>query len=566
MKHILMIFLFALSSSLFSSAQAGVEIPTKQELRVGIVQEFDTLNQLISTMLASQYIYYAVGRPLAILDPQGQWQAQLATKIPSLENGLAKRMTEGGKKKIQATWQIQKQAKWSDGQPVVCADFALSLEVANNENVGVSARDDYTLVEKITWTDQAPQSCLFTYSEDRWDFFQLGRFFPLPSHIERAVFDKSKTEKQGYDKNTTYAKNPTQPGLYNGPYQVTEVSPGSHVVLTPNPHFFGQKPYFNKVVIKVIPNTGTLEANLLSGGIHMVGPIGFSLDQGLDFDARTKSKGLALKTLYKPSLSYEHIDLDLDVPALQSKQVRQALLYGMDRKKMIEAFFGGQQPIAHHPVTPLDPWYPKNNKQVKVYEYDRKKASELLDQAGWKLNAEDGYRYKNKEKLSLRLMTTSGNKSRETVQAFLQSQWKDIGVDVTIKNEPARVLFGETMKKRLHDGLSMYAWTVLPERSMRPFLHSASIPTEKNGWSGRNVMGWTNKKADRAMDKIDSEFNPNARKKWALEILKAYTEDVPVLPLFYRTDVAVAPAGLKNFNLTGHIHLETNQIETWTME
>ena len=55
--------------------------------------------------------------------------------------------------------------------------------------------------------------------------------------------------------------------------------------------------------------------------------------------------------------------------------------------------------------------------------------------------------YKDGKKLSLPLMTTAGNKTRELVQSFLQKEWKSIGIDVPIKNQPAKVYFGETVKK-----------------------------------------------------------------------------------------------------------------------
>ena len=42
-------------------------------------------------------------------------------------------------------------------------------------------------------------------------------------------------------------------------------------------------------------------------------------------------------------------------------------------------------------------------------------------------------------------MTTAGNRTRELVEQVLQSQWKQVGIDVRIRNEPARVFFGQTV-------------------------------------------------------------------------------------------------------------------------
>ena len=152
------------------------------------------------------------------------------------------------------------------------------------------------------------------------------------------------------------------------------------------------------------------------------------------------------------------------------------------------------------------------------------------------------------------------------VQTFLQNQWKDVGIEITIKNEPARVFFGETTKKRKFGGLALYAWVSSPESTPRSTLHSSMIPTEKNGWSGQNQPGWSNKKVDDLIEKLDGEFDNKKRIELAHEILKLYTAEAPVIPLYYRSDVAVRPLELENFRLAGHQFSETNEIENWNVK
>jgi peptide/nickel transport system substrate-binding protein len=48
--------------------------------------------------------------------------------------------------------------------------------------------------------------------------------------------------------------------------------------------------------------------------------------------------------------------------------------------------------------------------------------------------------------------------------------------------------------------------------------------------------------------------------------LKLYTDEVPVLPLYYRSDVSVIPKNLKNYRVTGHQFSETNVVENWTLQ
>ncbi len=554
--------LLALITSVSMAAPMKV---ANNEFKIGISQEFETLNPLIMQMVASVYIYSMVGRTLVTLDTNGKWITQLAKSIPSIENGQAKLSTVGGKKVLTAQWEIKEQARWGDGTPITCSDFAFSREVAGNNKVSVGSKEVFTMVEKVEWDPNNPKKCKFTYDKPRWDFYQLSQFYPLPRHLEEPIYTKFSAENEGYEKNSNYSKNPTQAGLYNGPYLVSEVKLGSHIALTPNPHFYGSAPKLKKVIVKVIPNTATLEANLRSGTIDTVSSLGFTFDQAISFDKKVKSEGLTYNVIFKPSLTYEHIDLNLDNPLLKDVRVRKALLFALNRQELVQALFNGKQPVALHNLATIDPWFTNDPKKIVIYNYDKRKAGQLLDEAGWKLS-NDGIRYKDGQKLSLQLLTTAGNKVRETVQTFLQSQWKSVGIEVLLKTEPARVFFGETMNKRQFSAMGMYAWNSSPEANLRPQFHSSNIPSEKNGFSGQNQMGWKNPKVDELLDLIEAEFNPKKRAQLAQKVLWHYTEDVPVIPLYYRADIAVVPTSLKNFALAGHQFAETNSIEEWTFE
>lgn len=535
-----------------------------EELKIGITQEFENLNPLIMSMSATTYIYSMAGRTLVTLSPDGKWVPQLAKEIPTFENKLAKFSPD--KKKIIATWEILDNAKWSDGKPVVCEDFALTHQIGQHPNVSVGEREVYSQVETITWDKANPKKCTFTYAKAKWDYYQMATFRPLPTHLEASVFEKFKGQKEGYEKNTTYNKNPDKAGLYNGPYKISEVKLGSHVTLVPNEHFYGEAPKIKKIIVKLIPNTATLEANLRSGTIDMVASLGFSFDQAVAFEKKAKSEKLPYTTMFKPSITYEHIDFNLDNPILKEVKVRKALIHAINREELVKALFDGKQQVAIHNVAPLDPWYTNDPKKITLYPYSRREASRLLDEAGWKLNAKDGLRYKDGKKLSLQFMTTAGNKTRETVQTFLQGQWKAVGVEVNIRNEPARVFFGETTRKRDYGAMAMYAWVSSPENNPRSTLSCSSVPNEKNGWAGQNYTGFCNKRVDELIEKIDLEFDQKKRIEIAHEILKFYTDEAPVIPLYYRSDVAVTPVGLKNFRLPGHQFAETNEIENWIIQ
>jgi peptide/nickel transport system substrate-binding protein len=545
--------------------QPALAAPTNAELKIGISQEFENFNPLIKTMSATSYMSSMVVRTLVTMDADGKFYPQLAKDIPSIEKGTAKIVDVGGKKKIVAQWDIIDNAKWGDGKPIICDDFALALKIAAAPTVSVGEKETFTQVEKIEADPKNPKKCTFTYEKAKWDFYQLAQFYPLPKHIEESVFNKYGKQPEGYEKNSNYVKNPTMKGLYNGPYVISEVKLGDHVSFLPNANFYGPAPKIQKIIVKLIPNTGTLEANLRSGTIDMISTLGLSFDEAVALDKKVKAENLPYEVTFTPSVTYEHIDLNLNSPILKDLKVRKALLLGLNRTELTKALFEGKQEPAVHNISPKDPWFTKDPSKITIYPYSKREAGKLLDEAGWKMSP-SGVRMKNGKKLSLVFMTTAGNKVRELVQVYLQNQYKQLGIELVIKNQPARVFFGETTRKMNYGDMEMFAWVSSPENSPRSILHSSQIPSAKNGWSGQNFMSWSNKEADALMDQLDLEFNPAKRTEIVHKILKLYTDEVPVLPLYYRSDVSVIPKNLKNYRVTGHQFSETNVVENWTLQ
>jgi peptide/nickel transport system substrate-binding protein len=539
--------------------------PTNAELRIGITQEFENLNPLIMSMVATSFIYRMVGRSLVQLDEDSQWHPQLAVTLPTLENGLARRLVDGPREWIEAEWEIQPDARWGDGEPLTCRDFRFSWEVGTSPGVGVPNTELYRQIEDIRVDPANPKRCTFVYREARWNFNRHHLLFPLPEHLERPVFERYAGQPEGYEQNSSYSRDPLNPGLYHGPYRIVALTLGSHVILERNPTFYGEPAHIERIVIMLIPNTGTLEANLRAGSIDMVSELGMSFDQALAFAGRVEAQDLPFRVEFRPGQVYEHLDLNLDNPFLADVRVRRALVYAIDREGLTDALFAGRQPPALHNLAPLDPWFTDDPERIVLYRHSRRQAIHLLDEAGWTLRA-DGYRYNAAgERLQLRLMTTAGNKVRELVQTYLQDQWRGIGVDVRIQNEPGRVFFGQTMRRRSFDGVALYAWTSTPENNPRSTLASTAIPSEDNGWSGQNTPGWSNARVDALVDELDRAFDEQERLDIIHEILWHYTSEVPVIPLYYRSDSSVAPMNLVGYRLTGHQISASNHVERWRL-
>jgi peptide/nickel transport system substrate-binding protein len=343
------------------------------------------------------------------------------------------------------------------------------------------------------------------------------------------------------------------------------VAAGAAITLERNEQWKGTVPWFDSVTFRAIENSAALQANLLAGDIdYIAGELGMMLDEALAFEKRLMSaKPGKFTAVYKPSLTYEHIDLNLDQPPFDDIRVRRALLLGLDREQLNREIFGGKQPVAISDINPLDTVY---TTEVPLYPYEPAKAEALLEEAGWAKGG-DGFRRNAKnEKLNITLSTTAGNQTREVIAQALKSSWKKIGVDATLDMKQARVLFGDVMRKRVYQGGVMYAWMSAPRNIPKTTLYSTMVPDAKNNYAGQNYSGYRSKTMDKIIDDLDTVCGEKENIALWHGLQKLYAEDLPALPLYYRADSFFMPVWLKGIEPTGHLNPTTLWIENWRVE
>jgi len=525
----------------------------RSQLVIGVSQFPPSLNPLIDSTLAKSYVLGMARRPITAYDADWHLVCMLCVTLPSFENGLAERVPlANGREGVRLTYTLQPGATWGDGVPVSTEDVLFTYEVGKNPSTGVSSAEAFRRIIGI----EAKDSKTFVVTQDRIDYeYQaLSDFELLPAHLERAAF----TDPRSYRFRTRYDTEPTNPGLYFGPYKITELVPGARVVLERNPTWWGKRPDFDRVVVSTVENTAALEANLLAGSIDMIsGEVGMiSVDQALAFQRRHADR---FSVLTRPGLFYEHVAVNFENPILGDLRVRQALLLGLDREGISKQMFGGKQPVADTIVHPLD-WV--HTDDVRHYPYDPEEARKLLTAAGWHPGSDGIRRNARGDRLSLDLATTSGNRTRELLEQIMQSQWRALGVEVHLRNQPARVLFGETVRKRAFD-LALFGWVSAPENVPRSTLSSQEIPTAENGYTGQNSDGYRNAEMDRLIDAIEVTLDREKRADLWRRLQQVYADTLPDLPLFFRADSYVLPKWLKGVRPTGNLYTTTLWIEDW---
>ncbi len=534
---------------------AAIPAVAKDRLTIGITQFPATFHPSINSMLAKTYILSMTRRPLTAYDADWNLVCMLCVELPTLDNGLAVLETtaEHGAG-IALTFTLHPDAVWGDGRPLTSHDVAFTWEVGRHEMTGIASAELYRRIHALDIIDDKT----FILHVDRvtFDYNDLGGLDILPEHIERTRF----ANPSAYRNKTAYDTDTTNEGLYSGPYVIDDVQIGSHVVLGRNPMWWGKEPAFDSIVVRVIENTAALEANLLSGSIDMIaGELGLSLDQAISLEKRHAGR---FDVRYQSGLIYEHIDLNLDNPILLDLRIRQALVHAINRDRISQQLFAGRQPAAVSNVNPLDKMFAND---LEGLEYAPQKAAQLLRDAGWGTLKNGVLINENGDPLTLEFMTTTGNRTRELVQQVLRSEWKAIGIDINITNQPARVFFGETMTERLFSGLGMYAWISAPESVPRSTLHSAYIPGEHNGFEGQNYPGFRNERMDELIDAIEIELDEEKRRTLWRELQEIYVTEVPVIPLYFRANAFILPKWLKGLEPTGHQYPTTLWIEDWSV-
>lgn len=526
----------------------------RETLTIGITQYPSTFHPNIENMAAKSYVLGFARRPLTAYDADWRLACLFCETLPTLENGLAAReSTPDGRPGIRVTYRLREGLRWGDGTPVTAEDLLFAWQAGREAATGFGPAEYYRSAYALTVVD--PRTITMRFDRVTFEFASAGDFQPLPAHIERARWQ---ADPRTYRTRTAYDTETTNPGLWNGPFRITAVQPGAGVTLERNPHWSGPAPGFRRIVVRTVENTPALEAQLLAGQLDMIaGELGLPVEQAAALQRRT---GNRFRFEFHPGLIYEHLDIQHDHVALRDRRVRQALLLATDRAQIVARLFEGRQPVAHSSVNPLDPMH---DPEVRQWPFDPPRANALLDEAGWTRGPDGIRRNAAGERLSIELMTTAGNRSREAVQQVLQGMWRAVGIEARIRNEPPRVFFAETLSRRRFQGAALFAWISAPESVPRSSLHAEEIPRAERNWSGQNYGGYRNAEVDALTERIPEELGAAARRVLWRRLQAIYAEDLPAIPLWFRADAHVWPAWLDGVRPTGHLNASTLWAEAW---
>jgi peptide/nickel transport system substrate-binding protein len=520
-------------------APPGQAAAPKDEVVIGISQEPDILVPGLGGSLAvSTEVIRALWSPGVTWNEEWKLTPLTVKEVPTLENGLWKLLPNG---RMQLTWHLKPGWTWHDGTPVTAEDFVFTHRAIMNDKVPVISRNFEKRVENVYAPD--PGTLIVTYKEHyAYANTAIIQWGPWPRHILEQAY---RSNPGGLDK-LPFGSDP-RATVTNGPYHLVSWQKGSSIVVEADPRFTIDRPRIRRIVWRVITDTNTLVANMLSGAIDGISPIGISFDQALQLDQQIAQRRLPEQVLLTAGLVWEHIDLNLDKPRLKDRRVRQALLYALDRQAMVQSLFQGRQPVAGSYLPPRHYGY---DASISTNTYNPDRARQLFTEAGWTPGPDGILKNAQGERFTVTIGTTAGNRVREDVEQILQSQWKKVGVELKVANQPARVFFGETTRHRDFE-MAMYAWVQNPVSDCETLYTSDNIPSAQNAYNGQNFSGFRNPEMDRLCHAVPTELDQRKRVAMLKRTQAILAEELPVLPLYFRIDPTAVKKGFANWKPTG---------------
>jgi peptide/nickel transport system substrate-binding protein len=159
-----------------------------------------------------------------------------------------------------------------------------------------------------------------------------------------------------------------------GPYKFVEWVSSDHITLKRNPDYWGKIPgNVEEIVFRVIPDNSARFLALKAGDIQM-------MEEANVEDLKAAEADPSLRILTRPALNTAYVAFSYHVKELQDLKVRQAIAMAIDKKAIVDAFYGGYGQVAENFLPPII-W--GHNYDVKGYPYDPEKAKQLLKEAGF---------------------------------------------------------------------------------------------------------------------------------------------------------------------------------------
>ena len=441
---------------------------------------------------------------------------------------------------LKITFKLKKDLKWSDGQKLTAKDVEFTLKsLAHKDYQGANynfvksivGAEDYNAgkskeIQGIKVVDESTIELTFVkaYSPA---LINIGTTGIIPEHIWKDV------ELAKWKTATDKLKKP----VGSGPFKLESFTEGSEVKFVKNDNYYAGKPKTEKLVYKVV-NDDTVGAELKNGGVDIA-----DVSNLKDADRKELEKNKFVMKKYANNL-FQYMGTNLRNKTLQDKNIREAFIYALDRKSMVDKLLEGNGTVVNTPMLSSSWAYPKAEKLEK-YDFNVQKAKELLEKSGYKDTNNDGYVDKDGKNLEFTLDVPTGNKLREQTAQIIQENLKQAGVKINLNTMEFKALMQKVVTN--HDFELYMMGNNLPADPDLTSYWSSQAVSDVKGKEGWNISGLKSAEVDKFLEEGISTFDIEKRKA-AYEKFGVYmNKELPWIYLYEQNIVKAFNPKLKGF-------------------
>lgn len=475
------------------TAEAGNDAPAYGDALIeGSIGEPSVLIPMLAGDSSSHEIAGLVFNGLVKYDTDLSVIGDLAQSWDISEDGLV------------ITFHLRQGVKWTDGAEFTADDVMYGYRTIIDERTPTAYSEDFRQVRKAEvvdkYTFRVSYEKPFAPALTSW-----GNLVVLPRHL-----------LEGKD----ITKSPfTRKPVGLGPYKLDQWVPGQQLMLDSNRDYFEGRPYIDRYVYRVIPDSATMFLELRAGGIDLMGltPVQYTKQTQNEFFTKNFQK------FRYPQFAYTYMGFNLKHPFFKDKRVRQAIAYAIDKSEIVDVVLYGLGTPATGPYVP-NTW--PYNPDVKKYEYNPEKAKQLLKEAGWKDTDGDGILKKDGRPFKFTIFTNMGNSLRMNTATIIQWRLAKVGIKVDIKALEWSTFINEFIDKRRFEAVIL-GWSISLDPDQYDIWFSGKTKEKEF-----NFVSYNNPEVDELLEKGRRTFNIAERKKAYFRIQEILADELPYIFLY----------------------------------
>ena len=471
----------------------------------------------------------------------GTFQPLLAEAVPTVENGLWRLHPDG---RMDTTWRIRAGAVWHDSTPLTADDLVFTTVVDQDRELPILRDGGYQSVERVEAVDA--QTVVVHWSRPYINANTMfgtgggGSSFasPLPKHLLEETYLQNKSAFQAMSFWN-------QQFVGTGPFKVREFEPGSHVALVANDQYVLGRPLIDEFVVKFILDLDTMIAGLLAGSVDLNLGRSFSAEHAIDMRQRWREG--EVRVIPRAWITIYPQFMNSNPAVVGDVRFRKALMHAIDRQQLQEVLEGGLTQVAHVFLNPSEPEYKAVENRVVRYEYDPRKASQMIEQLGHAKDAEGLYRDVAGQQLTLE-MRTYGAKVSDQASVSVADAWSQLGIRTEPLIVPPQRYLNDLEYMATFPSFLMYRQPNSANDLQRSRI--ALTPTSETKFVGSNYARYQNAEFNSLIDRFFITVPRAERIEILGQIVAHISDQLNMMGLFYDTDTTMINKRLRNANVT----------------